>query len=86
MNDPSTRDAIAALTRRIRDRDIAVHDGGERSDPEPFAAELVTALRALGWRPTEAKPPPPWKQDRPGPDKDTYARGLARARQQLEAS
>jgi hypothetical protein len=54
MTDPDTRAAIDALTRRLRDRD-------PDTDDEVFALEFITALRARGWRPTEAKAIPAWK-------------------------
>jgi len=56
MTDPDTRAAIEALTRRIRARDTLE----EISDAEVFALEFITALRARGWRPTEARVMPAW--------------------------
>ena len=54
MNDHETAAAVDALTRRLRDRDPG-------TDDEVFALEFITALRARGWRPTEARVRPAWK-------------------------
>ena len=54
MTDHETASAVAALTRRLRDREPG-------DDDEVFALEFITALRARGWRPTEAKVRPAWK-------------------------
>jgi hypothetical protein len=54
MTDPDTRAAIDALARRLRNRD-------PDTDDEVFALEFITALRARGWRPTEARAIPAWK-------------------------
>ena len=53
MTDPDTRAAIDALTHRLRNRDPG-------TDDEVFALEFITALRARGWRPTEARVMPVW--------------------------
>lgn len=61
--DPDTDRAIDDLVYKIRDRGDA--------DVEVVAREFMLRLRALGWRPTAAKPPPPWKippGDSPIPD------------------
>lgn len=58
MTDPETTAAIKALTRRVRDRDEALRDGGEYADPEVFAQEFLAALRGQGWRVTNTAPPP----------------------------
>jgi len=78
MTDPDTAQAIEALAHRIRQRDT----GGERADAEVFALEFMTALRARGWRATEAKVLPAWK---PAGHKDPAAavRGGALARELL---
>jgi hypothetical protein len=63
--DPDTGRAIDELAYKIRDRGDA--------DVEVVAREFILRLRALGWRPTEAKPAPPWKippGDSPDPDPD----------------
>ncbi len=54
MTDHETAAAAAALTRRLRDREPG-------TDDEVFALEFITALRARGWRPTEARVRPAWK-------------------------
>jgi hypothetical protein len=56
MTDRETTAAVEALTHRIRARDTLE----EISDAEVFALEFITALRARGWRPTEAKVMPAW--------------------------
>ncbi|MFB4265363.1 hypothetical protein [Nonomuraea sp. GTA35] len=56
--DQETRDAIAALVHRLRQRDAASH--AERADVEPFALEYVMALRLRGWRPTPAQARAVW--------------------------
>ena len=53
MTDHETTAAVDALTRRLRDRDPG-------TDDEVFALEFITALRARGWRPTEARMMPAW--------------------------
>jgi len=50
MSDPTDR-AVAAITRTL-------HQGG---DPTWTAHAILTALRGLGWRPTNAQPPPAWQ-------------------------
>jgi hypothetical protein len=47
--DRETQAAIEALVYRLKNR--------TDEDDEPFAQEYVTALRARGWRPTEARTP-----------------------------
>jgi hypothetical protein len=54
MTDHETAAAIDALTHRLRNRD-------PDTDDEVFALEFITALRARGWRPTEARVRPAWK-------------------------
>lgn len=56
--DKATRDAVAALVYRLRQRDEAT--GEDRPDVEPFAQEYVLALRLRGWRPTPAQAPVSW--------------------------
>jgi hypothetical protein len=68
--------AAEAITRQLRDRDPG-------TDDEVLAREIIVMLQGRGWRPTEAKRPPHWKQPRPGPAEDTYRRGLAAARESL---
>jgi hypothetical protein len=53
MTDRETAAAVDALTRRLRNRDPG-------TDDEVFALEFITALRARGWRPTEARVMPAW--------------------------
>lgn len=54
MTDHETADAVEALTYRLRTREPG-------TDDEFFAREFITALRARGWRPTEARPAPSWR-------------------------
>ena len=54
MTDHETASAVDALTRRLRNRYAD-------ADAEVFALEFITALRARGWRPTEARVRPAWK-------------------------
>ena len=54
MTDRETTSAVDALTHRLRNRDPG-------TDDEVFALEFITALRARGWRPTEARVRPAWK-------------------------
>jgi hypothetical protein len=54
MTDHETASAVDALTRRLRNREPG-------TDDEVFALEFITALRARGWRPTEARVRPAWK-------------------------
>ena len=51
MTDHTDR-AVAAITRTL-------HQGG---DPTWTAHAILTALRGLGWRPTNIEPPPDWQQ------------------------
>jgi hypothetical protein len=53
MTDRETAAAIEALTHRLRNREPG-------TDAEVFALEFITALRARGWRPTEARVMPAW--------------------------
>jgi len=53
MTDRETAAAVDALTHRLRNRDPG-------TDDEVFALEFITALRARGWRPTEARVMPAW--------------------------
>jgi hypothetical protein len=57
VTDADTAQAIEALAHRIRQRDISP----DRADAEVFALEFMTALRARGWRATEARAIPAWK-------------------------
>lgn len=52
--DSETRTAIAALVYRLKNRP-------PDDDDELFALEFMTALRGNGWRPTRARPAPPWQ-------------------------
>ena len=54
MTDHETTSAVDALTHWLRNRDPG-------TDDEVFALEFITALRARGWRPTEARVRPAWK-------------------------
>ncbi len=56
MTDHETRSAVDALAQRLRNRDHA----DDQDDPHVFALEFITALRARGWRPTEARMMPAW--------------------------
>lgn len=78
--DQATREAIAALTSRVRNRDAA----DEREDAELFAMEFLAAMRGQGWRPTPARPAQPWHQQIAPPlDPEVAHRGAALARQAL---
>ena len=79
MTDHETAAAVDAITYRLRNREPG-------TDDEVLARELITMLQGRGWRPTAAKPPPPWNQPRPGPGEDTYSRGLAAARESLDGA
>jgi hypothetical protein len=57
MTDRETAAAVDALTRRLRTR-------YSDADAEVFALEFITALRARGWRPTEARAIPAWQRPR----------------------
>lgn len=48
--DRESRSAVDALVYRLKTREPG-------TDDEPFAQEFITALRARGWRPTEARAP-----------------------------
>ena len=78
MTDHEFTAAADAITYRLRNREPG-------TDDEVFARELITMLQGRGWRPTAAKPQPPWNQQRQGPGDDTYREGLAAAREQLAA-
>lgn len=56
--DQATREAVAALVHRLRNRDQATEE--DRPDIEPFALEYVMALRFRGWRPTPAQAAVSW--------------------------
>jgi hypothetical protein len=55
MTDRETAAAVGALTRRLAAR-------APGTDDEVFALEFITALRARGWRPTEARALPAWRR------------------------
>ena len=76
MTDHEVTAAVEAITRRLRDREPG-------TDNEVLAREIIVMLQGRGWRATEAKRPPNWKQPRPGPGEDTYREGLAAARESL---
>lgn len=59
--DEATREAVAALAYRIRERDALIRDGGEVPDAELAALEFMTAMRGRGWRQTAAQIAPDWK-------------------------
>jgi hypothetical protein len=59
MTDRETAAAVEALTRRLANRDPG-------TDDEVFALEFITALRARGWRPTEARARPAWQRPHGG--------------------
>lgn len=78
--DQATREAVAALVYRLRQRDAATDE--DRPDVEPFALEFVMALRFRGWRPTPAQggiswPPPVGR----GADPQKHAEELAAVRE-----
>jgi hypothetical protein len=79
MTDHEAAAAAEAVTWRLRNREPG-------TDDEVLARELITMLQGRGWRPTAAKPPPPWNQPRPGPAGDTYSRGLATVREKLDGA
>jgi hypothetical protein len=53
--DRETKSAVDALVYRLKNREPG-------TDDEPFAQEYVIALRARGWRPTEARTPWDYRQ------------------------
>jgi hypothetical protein len=53
--DRETKSAVDALVYRLKNREPG-------TDDEPFAQEYVIALRARGWRPTEARAPWDYRQ------------------------
>ena len=55
MTDAPDR-TVAALVR------ILVWARDAPADEDITARHILTALRGLGWRPTEAQPAPDWKQ------------------------
>lgn len=59
--DEATRDAVAALAHRIRQRDALIREGAEVPDAEIAALEFMTAMRGRGWRPTPARVAQDWK-------------------------
>lgn len=78
--DKATRDAVAALVYRLRQRDEAT--GEDRPDVEPFAQEYVLALRLRGWRPTPAQAPISWGPPvSRGADPERHADELAAVRE-----
>jgi len=76
MTEHEATAAVEAIARQLRDREPG-------TDNEVFAREIIVMLQGRGWRPTEARRPPHWKEPRPGPAEDTYSRGLAAARESL---
>ena len=77
--DQATREAVAALVHRMRQRDEATDE--ERPDIEPFALEYVMALRFRGWRPTPAQAAVSWPAPvGRGTDPAKHADALAEAR------
>jgi hypothetical protein len=76
MTDHETRSAVDALAHRLRSRDPG-------TDDEVFALEFITALRARGWRPTEARVMPAWH--RPAGHGTEPTDGYLAARQELDA-
>ena len=85
MTDAETTAAVEALARRVKARDEAVRDGIDYPDAEPFALEFLTALRARGWRPTEARAATPPLHAAPVPDKPPRDELLASLRADVEA-
>ncbi|WP_433520091.1 hypothetical protein ACQP2T_63865 (plasmid) [Nonomuraea sp. CA-143628] len=78
--DRATREAIAALVYRLRQRDEAT--GEDRPDVGPFAQEYVLALRLRGWRPTPAQAPISWGSPvARGADPQSHADELEAARE-----
>jgi hypothetical protein len=57
--DHETTAAVDALVWRLRNREPG-------TDDEIFAREYLIALRARGWRPTEARKPADWQPPKPG--------------------
>ena len=53
MTDEQT---VAAITR------ILVKSRLNGADPDWTARTVITRLRNLSWRPTEARPPEPWQR------------------------
>jgi hypothetical protein len=58
--DRESTAAVDALVYRLRNRGDG--EGQFATDDEPFAQEYVIALRARGWRPTEARAPWDYRQ------------------------
>ena len=56
MTDSETTTAVEFITRNLRGLNL------RGADPEVVALELITGLRARGWRPTEARPIPAWQR------------------------
>lgn len=73
--DRETREAVAALVFRLRNR--------EGADDEPFAQEFIAALKLRGWRPTEARPVPGWNRQHGGGAEPPHE-ALAAVRAQFE--
>ncbi len=87
MTDAETATAVETLTRRLRERDTAMRDGGEYADAEVFAAELMTALRGQGWRVTPAKAQPEPHEPGAGlPKRADAVELLRKAREDAEAA
>jgi hypothetical protein len=79
-NDQATREAVAALVYRLRQRDEAAP--GDRADVEPFAQEFIAALRLRGWRPTPAQAAVTWGPPvGRGADPERHADELGAARE-----
>lgn len=68
--DSATRDAVAALVHRLKNRGEG--ENQYATDPDVFAAEYIASLRGRGWRPVLALVPvPDWRKasgDAPVPD------------------
>lgn len=78
--DRATREAVAALAYRLRQRDEASAE--DRPDVEPFAQEYVLALRLRGWRPTPAQAAVSWGPPvGRGADPERHASELEAARE-----
>ncbi len=65
------RRAITAITRLLT--------AAACPNPEHTARQVLTALTGHGWRPTSARPPPPWQAPRQAsaPPSDAYRRARA---------
>lgn len=79
-SDQATREAIAALVYRLRQRDEATEE--DRADVEPFAQEFISALRLRGWRHTLAQAAVTWGPPvGRGADPEKHAAALEAARE-----